>query len=119
VIEPPGECRENHAVISGLARRLGARHPGFDLTPWEIMDRTLARSGMWDAATNVERGGQDMALPFETAHFLDGFAHPDGKFRFAPDWAGYGGRGAAMPELPDHFPVIHPPTPPKPSRPLA
>ncbi len=116
VIEPPGECRENHAVISALARRLGAEHPGFGMTAWEIMDWTLAKSGMWDAQTNVERGGQDMALPFETAHFLDGFAQPDGKFRFAPDWSRYGGRGAAMPALPDHFAVIDEATPDKPFR---
>ena len=41
VIEPPGECRENHYVISELAKRLGAKHRGFDMTPWEIMDETL------------------------------------------------------------------------------
>jgi anaerobic selenocysteine-containing dehydrogenase len=116
VIEPPGECRENHVVICELARRLGALHPGFGMTAWEIMDWTLEKSGMWDAATNVERGGQDMALPFETAHYLDGFAQPDGKFRFAPDWAGYGGRGVAMPALPDHFAVIDEATADKPFR---
>jgi anaerobic selenocysteine-containing dehydrogenase len=116
VIEPPGECRENHFVISELARRLGAQHPGFGMTAWEIMDWTLEKSGMWDAKTNVARGGQDMALPFETAHYLDGFAQPDGKFRFAPDWARYGGRGAAMPSLPDHFPVIDEATADKPFR---
>jgi anaerobic selenocysteine-containing dehydrogenase len=106
VIEPPGECRENHFVISELARRLGAEHPGFGMTAWEIMDWTLARSGMWDARTNLARGGQDMALPFEEAHFLHGFKWPDGRFRFKPDWAAFGGRGAEMPRLPDHFPVI-------------
>jgi anaerobic selenocysteine-containing dehydrogenase len=106
VIEPPGECRENHFVISELARRLGAEHPGFGMTAWEIMDWTLARSGMWDARTNLERGGQDLALPFEEAHFLHGFKWPDGRFRFKPDWAAFGGRGAEMPRLPDHFPVI-------------
>jgi anaerobic selenocysteine-containing dehydrogenase len=116
VIEPPGECRENHAVISELARRLGAEHPGFGMTAWEIMEWTLRRSGMWDAQTNWERGGQDMALPFERAHFLDGFAWPDGRFRFKPDWAAFGGRGRAMPALPDHFPVIDAPTPDKPFR---
>ena len=98
VIEPPGECRENHFVISELARRLGAEHPGFGMTAWEIMDWTLARSGMWDARTNLERGGQDMALPFEEAHFLQGFKWPDGRFRFKPDWAAFGGRGAEMPQ---------------------
>jgi anaerobic selenocysteine-containing dehydrogenase len=116
VIEPPGECRENHVVIAELARRLGAEHPGFGMTAWEIMDRTLRQSGMWDAQTNWERGGQDMALPFEQAHFLDGFAWPDGRFRFKPDWAAFGGRGRLMPALPDHFPVIDAPTPDKPFR---
>jgi anaerobic selenocysteine-containing dehydrogenase len=106
VIEPPGECRENHQVIRELARRLGARHRGFEMTAWEIMDWTLRQSGMWDAQTNVERGGQDMALPFQTAHFLDGFAWPDGKFRFKPDWSRSGGRWQEMPALPDHFAVI-------------
>ncbi|MEZ5650980.1 MAG: molybdopterin-dependent oxidoreductase [Burkholderiaceae bacterium] len=116
VIEPPGECRENHFVIRELARRLGARHRGFDLSAWELIDETLRGSGMWDAATNVERGGQDFALPFETAHYLDGFAWPDKRFRFKPDWAALGGRHEAMPALPDHFPVIDEATPDKPYR---
>ncbi|MCX7274055.1 MAG: molybdopterin oxidoreductase family protein [Burkholderiales bacterium] len=106
VVEAPGECRENHYVITELARRLGATHPGFDMSVWEIMDETLRRSGMWDAQTNLDRGGQDHALPFETAHFLDGFAWPDRKFRFKPDWSHYGGRWREMPVLPDHFDVI-------------
>jgi anaerobic selenocysteine-containing dehydrogenase len=71
---------------------------------------------MWDARTNWQRGGQDMALPFERAHFLDGFAWPDGKFRFKPDWAAFGGRGAAMPTLPDHFAVTDEATPERPFR---
>jgi anaerobic selenocysteine-containing dehydrogenase len=106
VVEPPGECRDNHFVISELARRLGAEHPGFGMSAWEIMEWTLARSGMWDVRTNLERGGQDMALPFEEAHFLRGFEWPDGRFRFKPDWVAFGGRGAEMPRLPDHFDVI-------------
>ncbi len=116
VIEPPGECRENHFVVCELARRLGARHPGFEMTAWEIMDATLRRSGMWDARTNWERGGQDLAPPFEEAHFLRGFKTPDGRFRFKPDWTRFGGRGAAMPPLPDHFPVIDEATPERPFR---
>jgi anaerobic selenocysteine-containing dehydrogenase len=106
VIEPPGECRENHYVICELAKRLGAEHPGFEMSAWQIMDETLKRSGMWDAQTNLERGGQDCALPFEQAHYLDGFAWPDRKFRFKPDWPGMGERGSQMPVLPDHFNVI-------------
>jgi anaerobic selenocysteine-containing dehydrogenase len=116
VIEPPGECRENHWVITELARRLGAKHPGFEMTAWELMDATLRHSGLWDAHTNWARGGQDMALPFETAHFLDGFAWPDGRFRFKPHWAAFGGRGQGMPALPDHFAVIDEATPDRPFR---
>jgi anaerobic selenocysteine-containing dehydrogenase len=117
VIEPPGQCRENHWVIGELARRLGAEHPGFGMTAWEIMEWTLARSGMWDPQTNCERGGQDMALPFETSHFLDGFAWPDGKFRFKPDWSRFGGdRWREMPTLPDHFAVTDEATAEKPYR---
>ncbi len=45
LIEPPGECRSNHEVICELARRVGARHPGFDMTVRELIDWTLANSG--------------------------------------------------------------------------
>ena len=119
VIEPPGECRENHYVISELAKRLGAKHRGFDMTPWEIMDEALKTSGMWDAETNWRKGGQDFHLGFETSHFLDGFAWPDKKFRFKPDWAAYGPRGKEMPVLPDHFDVIDNATADKPFRMVA
>jgi anaerobic selenocysteine-containing dehydrogenase len=116
VIEPPGECRENHWVICALAKRLGASHPGFQMTAWEIMDETLRKSGMWDALTNWRRGGQDYAPPFETAHFLDGFPTADRRFHFKPDWSRWGDRGAQMPTLPDHFDVIDNPTAEKPFR---
>ena len=38
LIEPPGECRSNHDVICALAKRLGAEHPGFAMTPRELID---------------------------------------------------------------------------------
>jgi anaerobic selenocysteine-containing dehydrogenase len=120
MVEPPGECRENHYVIRELAKRLGARHEGFEMSPWQIIDETLRRSGLQDAETNWRNGGQDCAPPsFETAHYLDGFAWPDGKFRFKPDWAAYGGRWREMPVLPDHFDVIDRATPEKPFRMVA
>ena len=71
---------------------------------------------MWDAETNWAKGGQDHHLGFETSHFLDGFAWPDKKFRFKPDWAAYGPRGKEMPTLPDHFDVIDNATADKPFR---
>jgi anaerobic selenocysteine-containing dehydrogenase len=116
LIEPPGEARENHYVICELARRLGARHRGFEMSAWQIMDETLRRSGMWDAQTNYERGGQDFAYPFERMHFLDGFPTADGKFHFRADWQRFGGRWREMPALPDHFDVIDKATPQKPFR---
>ena len=45
VIEPYAETRSNHDVIRALAKRLGAEHPGFDMTAWELIDATLKRSG--------------------------------------------------------------------------
>src|ERR1700693_5060405 len=45
LIEPPGECRSNHEVLQGLGRRLKAAHPGFDMTPRELIDATLKKSG--------------------------------------------------------------------------
>ena len=119
VIEPPGEARENHFVICELAKRLGAQHPGFRMSAWEIMDTTLRRSGMWDAQTNYERGGQDFAYPFEKMHFLDGFDTADRKFHFRADWQRFGGRWQEMPVLPDHLNVIDNATPEKPFRLIA
>ena len=119
VVDAPGECRENHVVINELARRLGATHPGFEMSAYELMNATLARSGMWDVDTNVANGGQDFSLPFESAHFLDGFVWPDKKFRFKPNWQALGGRWKEMPELPDHCDVIDNATRDKPYRLIA
>ena len=84
-----------------LAKRLGAEHPGFHMTPWELIDQMLKASGMPGADAMYEAGGIDFAPKFETAHFLDGFAHPDKKFHFKPDWKAFGGRWQEMPVLPD------------------
>jgi anaerobic selenocysteine-containing dehydrogenase len=53
-----------------------------------------------------EQGGLDCAPDFETRHFLDGFGHADGKFRFKPDWSRVGANHERMPPLPDHMAVI-------------
>jgi anaerobic selenocysteine-containing dehydrogenase len=109
VIEPPGECRSNHDVICALAKRLGAEHEGFELSPREIVDSTLVRSG-WRPLADLEAWRWiDCQPDFETSHYIDGFAHPDGKFRFAPDWATASQITAvpidasAMPALPDYW----------------
>nr|WP_211104580.1 molybdopterin oxidoreductase family protein [Azospirillum formosense] len=104
VIEPQFESRENHWVISELARRVGAEHPGFGMSALEIIDSMLKTSGLTDAATLTEQRWIDAQPDFETSHFLNGFAFPDGRFRFAPDWAALGPYGAGqLPEFPDHM----------------
>jgi anaerobic selenocysteine-containing dehydrogenase len=106
IVEPPGEARQNHAVLTGLAQRLGAEHPGFGLSPWEIIEQTLAASGLPPAARFLEGRGVDRALPFETAHFLDGFGHADGKFHFRADWSALGPLADRLSPLPDQNWVI-------------
>ena len=103
VIEPYAETRSNHDVIRALAERLGAEHPGFDMTAWELIDATLKRSGHPDAATLKAMRWKDCMPDFETAHHLNGFGWPDGRFRFKPDWARMNPRGAEMPAFPDHM----------------
>ena len=86
LIEPPGECRSNHEVICAPGQRLGAEHPGFAMTPRELIDVTLRKSGWGTLAELEENRWIDCQPDFATAHYLDGFAYPDGKFRFKPDW---------------------------------
>ena len=105
VIEPYAEARENHAVIQALAKRLGARHPGFDMTAWELIEWTLKASGWPDAKTLLANKWHDCQPPFEEAHYLTGFNFPDKKFRFAPDWSSFK-RPEGVPHLPDHWRVI-------------
>jgi anaerobic selenocysteine-containing dehydrogenase len=116
IVEPPGETRENHTVLAGLAQRLGADHRGFGMSPWAIIEETLATSGLPPAAELLDGRGLDRALPFDTAHFLDGFGHPDGKFHFAADWSALGPQGAALSSLPDQNWVIDRATADKPYR---
>jgi anaerobic selenocysteine-containing dehydrogenase len=113
VIEPPGECRPNHEVICALAGRVGAQHPGFDMTARELIDWTLQKSG-WGTLERLEREKWlDCQSDFDTAHYVNGFNWPDGKFRFKPDWpnvpfrsAHPAGPTAQMPKLPDHWTII-------------
>ena len=107
VIPAPGECRSNHSLIGQLAVRLELTHPAFAMDEYTLIDRLLADSGRPCADELLSKGWIDCALPFEQAHFLDGFGHPDGRFRFAPDWSTLGDGHAVMPPLPDHLDVIN------------
>lgn len=118
VIEPPPTVRTNLFVIEELARRLGvADCPGFGMTERQHIDRLLANYGIgYDEMK--ERKWLDCQPAFEEAHFLNGFAHPDGRFRFKADWTGtpapnrppeaMGAQGphGELPEFPDHVDLI-------------
>ena len=123
LINPPGECWSNHDVIAALAKRVGASHPGFDMTPRQLIDWTLRQSG-WGTLENLETNKWiDCQPDFETAHYSKGFAYSDGKFRFKPDWSNIPasrkydvGLGQTMPRLPDHWDVIEKADPSHPFR---
>lgn len=116
IFEPYAECRPNHWVVSELAKRVGAEHPGFAMSEWELIDDLCRRSGWPDAETIHAAGGWEVLPDFATAHHLEGFPTPDGRFRFKPDWASLGPRGHLMPKLPDHMPATDEITPEKPYR---
>jgi anaerobic selenocysteine-containing dehydrogenase len=112
-VEPPGECRSNHEVICALARLLGAEHPGFAMSPRELIDDMLRKSGYGTFAELEAKRWIDCQPDFDTSHYVKGFAWPDGKFRFKPDWPKvpfrspcHAGPVEAMPKLPDHWAVI-------------
>ncbi|HZT28121.1 MAG TPA: molybdopterin oxidoreductase family protein [Pseudolabrys sp.] len=113
LVEPPGECRNNHEVICALAKRVGARHPGFEMTPRELIDQMLRVSNRGSFAELERDRWIDCQPPFAQSHFLTGFNWPDGKFRFQPDWQNVPFRSpyksgpiGSMPRMPDHWTSI-------------
>ena len=113
LVEAPGECRNNHEVITALAKRLGAVHPAFALSPRELIDQMLRVSKRGTLAELEANRWLDVQPPFRQAHYLDGFNWPDGKFRFKPDWPNVpfrspynSGPVEQMPALPDHWTSI-------------
>ena len=119
LVEPPAGPRENLYVIEELAKRLGVGHlPGFGMTAREHVDIILSKAGLGTFDTFREDRWVDLQPEFDTAHFVRGFAHKDGKFRFRPDWAGQIapnrppksmgllGPAQALPEFPEHVDLI-------------
>jgi anaerobic selenocysteine-containing dehydrogenase len=83
------------------------------MTPRELIDATLQRSGWGTLAELEAKRWIDCQPDFATAHYLNGFAYPDGKFRFKPDWPNVPFRrwhrnhaAPSVPQLPDHWEVI-------------
>ncbi len=119
LVEPPETTRTNLFVIEELAKRLGVAHyPGFGLSEKMHIDRLLKLSGWPGHDTLAQQKWIDAQPDFETAHYLEGFGHPDGKFRFSPDWVdgpapnrppeslGPMGPVAALPKFPDYVAII-------------
>ncbi len=119
LVEPPETVRTNLFVIEELAKRLGiADRPGFGFTAREMIDRVLQDSNLPGYDHFLEHKWFDRQPDFEDAHFLKGFAHPDGKFHFRPDWvegaapnkppAAVGALGPheQLPAFPDQIDVI-------------
>ncbi|ETX06985.1 molybdopterin oxidoreductase family protein [Candidatus Entotheonella palauensis] len=106
VLDRYGECWSNHEVLCALAKRLGAEHPGFEMSAWKLVDATLQASGLGTAAEAAERGYVERGSSFREGHFLNGFPNETGRFRFKPDWTSIGPYGAGMPPLPDFFDAI-------------
>jgi len=129
LIDAPGEARENIFVIDELAERLGVGHlPGFGLSAREHLDWMLARRGLGTFDSFRRERWADVQPGFEAAHFLNGFGHPDGKFRFRPKWTGtpgpdhppesigFQGPHRRLPEFPDHVDFIEEADPEHPFR---
>jgi anaerobic selenocysteine-containing dehydrogenase len=119
LVEPPDTVRTNLFVIEELAKRLGVDHfAGFGKDERSHIDRILSDSG-WGSYEALKADKWIDAQPdFDTAHYINGFGYPDGKFRFSPDWlngpspdrtpdsVGPLGPHAELPRFPDHVEVI-------------
>ncbi|MBP0439032.1 molybdopterin oxidoreductase family protein [Tianweitania sediminis] len=119
LVDPPEGPRTNLFVIEELAKRLGVAHlPGFGLGERQHIDAILAQRGLGSFADLEEQRFADLQPPFEEAHFLQGFGHPDKRFRFQPDWMGtpapnrpptsmgVQGEATRLPTYPDHVDLI-------------
>ena len=116
LIDPPGEARSNHDLTCALAQRLDLDHPTFKMSGLELADATLRASGYPDAEALTARRWVDVQLPFREAHFLDGFGHADGRFRFRADWRALGDAQGLLPALPDWTPLVDAATDERPMR---
>lgn len=124
VIERPGQTRSNHEVINALALRLGLEDASFHASDREVVADTFARSNYPSLETVEKTGFVDRERPDAVARFADGFAWPDKRFRFAPNWAGTAARKgylwacdpSDMPRFADHWAITEAATPEHPFR---
>ena len=113
LVDAPGECRSNFEVVNALLRRLGADDPATAMTDREVVAETFRRSHYPDLDSVAATGFVDRARPDEDARFANGFAWPDKRFRFRPNWEGAAARKgylwtidpAEAPRMVDHWAI--------------
>ncbi len=77
VVEPPPGCRPDFEIVAEVARRLGAPFP------FRTVDDWLRACLPPDGPTLEDiRGRGWVRMPWPDVAWKDGFAHPDGRFRF-------------------------------------
>ena len=87
IMDAPGEAKSNLFVINELAKRLGAgQEEYFSRSDKEMVFETFKLSGYEDLEEIEKSGFTERGLPDEKSRFSNGFAWPNGKYRFAPDW---------------------------------
>jgi len=106
LIEAPGECRSNHAVLVALSERLGLTHPANEMSERDLIDATLKSTQLPGIGELEKTGSLDCAPEFHDANFGSGFDTPDKRFHFSPDWSLQGPNSADMPPMPDYWDVI-------------
>ncbi|RUT28516.1 molybdopterin oxidoreductase family protein [Arsenicitalea aurantiaca] len=124
LLPAPGAARSNFDVVNELARRLGVSHPSLAMTDREMAAETFRRSGYPALESWEAEGYLDRARPDPETRFADGFAWPDKRFRFRPDWEATRIRRdlkwvcdpAEMPALVDYWPINEQATPETPFR---
>jgi anaerobic selenocysteine-containing dehydrogenase len=116
LVEPPGEARSNFSVINELLSRFGIEDKSLRLTDREMVAETFRRSNYGELDEIEKTGFVERGLPEEKSRFANGFAWPDGKFRFAPDWTGVAAKKdyqwvcdpAEMPAFADYWDINEP-----------
>src|SRR6202008_935474 len=90
-----------------------AVHPGFEMSPRQLIDVTLKESGHGSIEELEADIWRDIQPDFRTSHYLDCFGHADKKFHFRVAWGklpvgagGLMGTWDKMPSLPDHWNII-------------
>jgi len=113
IIERPGETWSNHEVVNALAQRLGFDDAIFKSVDRDVVEDTFRRSGYGELDEIEKTGFVDRERPDAVARYADGFAWPDKRFRFSPNWQGAADKGgylwvcdpAIMPRFADHWDI--------------